>query len=121
MKLTFIECNNCDSQKGIVMSDTHANCVSCNRPYSLTGTPVFYPIDELTSLEEIAKQQAYDDMYYDVDMYADLPYIDWSTCFDVQNIINLDEWEHYYENKNETVYINKDNQILVLDNTRVAI
>ena len=81
MKLTFIECNNCDSTKGIVMSDTHANCVSCNRPYSLTETSVFYPIDELTSLEEIAKQQAYDDMYYDVDMYADLPYIDWSTCF----------------------------------------
>ena len=23
-----------------------------------------------------------------------------------------DEWEHYYENKNETVYINKDKELL---------
>ena len=99
MKLTFIECDNCDSQKGIVMSDTHANCVSCNRPYSLTGTPVFYPIDELTSLQEIAKQQAYDDMIEEQleSMYrrdkagqdacaADAGLIDWSTCFETDNI-----------------------------------
>ena len=99
MKLTFIECNNCDSQKGIVMSDTHANCVSCNRPASLTGTPVFYPIEELTSLEEIAKQQAYDDMIEEQleSMYrrdkagqdacaADAGLIDWSTCFETDNI-----------------------------------
>ena len=81
MKLTFIECNNCDSQKGIVMSDTHANCVSCNRPYSLTGTPVFYPIDELTPLQEIAKQQAIEDMHMAIRIG-----IDWSTCFDTNNI-----------------------------------
>ena len=78
MKLTFIECDNCDSQKGIVMSDTHANCVSCNRPYSLTGTPVFYPIDELTPLQEIAKQQACDDIIEE-QLESDAF---WATCFE---------------------------------------
>ena len=76
MKLTFIECNNCDSQKGIVMSDTHANCVSCNRPASLTGTPVFYPIEEIVHIEDMTMQE----------QETSPSLIDWSTCFETDEI-----------------------------------
>ncbi len=76
MKLTFIECDNCDSQKGIVMSDTHANCVSCNRPYSLTGTPVFYPIDDIIHLEDMTTQE----------QETTPALVDWDTCFETDNI-----------------------------------
>tara|TARA_R110002012_G_scaffold130933_1_gene283467 strand:- start:910 stop:1152 length:243 start_codon:yes stop_codon:yes gene_type:complete len=76
MKLTFIECNNCDSQKGIVMSDTHANCVSCNRPASLTGTPVFYPIEEIVHIEDMTTQE----------QETSPSLIDWSTCFETDEI-----------------------------------
>ena len=91
MKLTFIECDNCDSQKGIVMSDTHANCVSCNRPYSLTGTPVFYPIDDIIHLDDMTTEE----------QETTSALVDWSTCFDVDNISvsiepNIEETEWAY-------------------------
>ena len=76
MKLTFIECNNCDSQKGIVMSDTHANCVNCSRPYSLTGTPVFYPIEEIVHIEDMTTQE----------QETSSSLIDWSTCSETNEI-----------------------------------
>ena len=76
MKLTFIECDNCDSQKGIVMSDTHANCVSCSRPYSLTGTPVYYPENEILHLDDMTTEEQ-----------EQIPQlVDWDTCFEVDNI-----------------------------------
>ena len=76
MKLTFIECDNCDSNKGIVMSNTHANCVSCNHPVSTTGTPVYHPELEIVHIDDITVQEQ-----------EDIPQlVDWSTCYDVDNI-----------------------------------
>ena len=110
MKLTFIDCP-CGSTKGRKHSENVANCISCSKPNHV-DIPVYhtYELDSLSDIEQRAREQAVIDMWLD-----DMLYIDWSTCFDAKNIINLDEWEHYYENKNETVYINKDNEILSLD------
>jgi hypothetical protein len=52
-------------------------------------TPVFhtYKVEPLHDImEQRAKDKAFEDMYQDVDMYPDIPYIDWSTCFDTNNI-----------------------------------
>jgi len=54
-------------------------------------TPVFhtYKVEPLHDImEQRAKDKAFEDMYQDVDMYPDIPYIDWSTCFDTNNITN---------------------------------
>tara|TARA_R110002020_G_scaffold1843_6_gene8451 strand:+ start:260 stop:448 length:189 start_codon:yes stop_codon:yes gene_type:complete len=58
------------------MSDTHANCVSCNRPASLTGTPVFYPIEEIVHIEDMTTQE----------QETSPSLIDWSTCFETDEI-----------------------------------
>ena len=76
MRLTFIDCDNCDSTKGIIMSDTHANCVACNHPVSLTCTPVYHLEPEIIHLDEISIQEQ--------DEMPELA--DWSTCFNVDNI-----------------------------------
>ena len=68
----------CIGTQGQIMSDVHANCFTCNQPVPIDETPVFYPIDELTPLQEVAKQQAYDDMIEE-QLESDAF---WSTCFE---------------------------------------
>tara|TARA_Y100000310_G_scaffold120210_1_gene118945 strand:- start:14 stop:202 length:189 start_codon:yes stop_codon:yes gene_type:complete len=58
------------------MSNTHANCVNCSRPYSLSGTPVYCPENETVHLEDMTTQEK----------ETSSQLIDWNTCFEVDNI-----------------------------------
>ena len=81
MKLTFIDCP-CGNTKGFQLADNLAECTSCVSPIHI-DTPMYhtYELDSLTEIEQRAKEKAVIDMWLD-----DQPYIDWSTCFDVDNI-----------------------------------
>ena len=76
MKLTAIQCESCDCTRAIIMSDTHANCANCNRPVSLTGTPVYLIEPEIVHLDAMSQQE--------LDEMPELA--DFTTCFDVDNI-----------------------------------
>ena len=110
METIGINCS-CGNKHGFVLSRKLAECTQCVSLHNIEESQSYstYDVTPLHVIEERAKRQA------EIDMYDMFPHIDWSTCFDAKNIIYLDEWEHYYENKNETVYINKDNEILSLD------
>ena len=92
MKLTFIDCP-CGSTKGRKHSENVANCISCAKPVHI-DTPVYhtYEVESLNKIEQRAKEQAVIDMWLDdkefimgsFDLSGNL--IDWSTCFDTQNI-----------------------------------
>ena len=97
MKLTFIDCS-CGNTKGFQLADKLAECTSCAQPVHI-DTPVYhtYEVESLSRIEQRAKDKSFEDMYQDVDMYPDIPYIDWSTCFDVDNItVECDEPLHYH-------------------------
>ena len=81
MKLTFIDCS-CGNTKGFQLADNLAECTSCASPIHI-DTPVYhtYEVESLDKIEQRAKEQAVIDMWLD-----DQLFIDWSTCFDVQNI-----------------------------------
>ena len=81
MKLTFIDCS-CGNTKGRYLTDNLAECTSCAKPNHV-DIPTYhtYELDSLNDIEQRAKEQAVIDMWID-----DKPYIDWSTCFDVDNI-----------------------------------
>ena len=81
MKLTFIDCS-CGNTKGFQLADNLAECTSCASPIHI-DTPAYhtYEVESLNKIEQRAKEQAVIDMWL-----IDMPYIDWSTCFDVQNI-----------------------------------
>jgi hypothetical protein len=77
-KTTDITCP-CGNTKGFYHSDKLAECTSCATPVHV-DTPVYHTYN-VTPLHQIAKDQAVIDMWLD-----DQPFIDWSTCFDVNNI-----------------------------------
>ena len=81
MRLTFIDCS-CGNTKGFQLADNIAECTSCAKPNHV-DTPTYhtYELDSLNDIEQRAKEQAVIDMWLD-----DQPYINWSTCFDVDNI-----------------------------------
>ena len=81
MITTFIDCP-CGSTKGRKHSENVANCISCAKPVHI-DTPVYhtYEVESLNKIEQRAKEQAVIDMWL-----IDMPFIDWSTCFDTQNI-----------------------------------
>ena len=92
MKLTFIDCS-CGNTKGFQLADKLAECTSCASPVH-TDTPAYhtYEVESLNKIEQRAKEQAVIDKWLDdkefimgsFDLSGNL--IDWSTCFDVQNI-----------------------------------
>ena len=82
METIGINCS-CGNTEGFKLSQKAAECTSCSTVHTITDEPVFITrnITPLHVLEQRAKEQAFKDMYYDIDMLTDLPYIDWSTCF----------------------------------------
>ena len=88
MKITNISCTNCNNTTAFEHSHNLVECTSCSTTIHM-DTPVFhtYKVEPLHDImEQRAKDKAFEDMYQDVDMYPDIPYIDWSTCFDTNNI-----------------------------------
>ena len=112
MKLTFIDCS-CGNTKGFQLADKLAECTSCASPVHI-DTPAYhtYEVESLDKIEQRAKEQAVIDMLDEwhlecyenyLDEQLDSMYrrdkagqdacaldagiiIDWSTCFDVDNI-----------------------------------
>ena len=87
MKLTFIDCS-CGNTKGFQLADNLAECTSCASPIHI-DTPAYhtYEVESLDKIEQRAKEQAVIDMWRtdEIDWDNKL-FIDWSTCFDVDNI-----------------------------------
>ena len=82
MELTTINCS-CGSTKGIEHSNQLAECVKCTATHHVDN-PVYttYKVKPLHDImEQRAREQAVIDMWLD-----DQPFIDWSTCFDINNI-----------------------------------
>ena len=81
MKLTFIDCS-CGNTKGFQLANNIAECTSCNK-LNHVDIPTYhtYELNSLDKIEQQAKEKAVIDMWLD-----DQLFIDWSTCFDVQNI-----------------------------------
>ena len=91
MKLTFIDCS-CGNTKGFQLADKLAECTSCALPVHI-DTPSYhtYELDSLNKIEQQAREQAVIDMWIadEID-WGNKPFINWSTCFDVNNITNND-------------------------------
>ena len=85
METIGISCS-CSNTEAFKLSNTAAECTSCSTIHTITDEPTFITrsITPLYVIEQRAKEQA-----VIIDMWLnDMPYIDWSTCFDVDNITN---------------------------------
>ena len=82
METIGIGCS-CGNTEGFKLSNIAAECTSCSTVHTITDEPVFITrsITPLHVIEQRAKEQAVIDMWLD-----DQPFIDWSTCFDTNNI-----------------------------------
>ena len=69
------------------MSATHANCFVCAKPHSITENEYEFVKRDITPLHDIIEQRAKDKAVIDM-WLEDMPFIDWSTCFDTGNITN---------------------------------
>ena len=107
MKKTYIgyhlddDNEKCSGTQGEVMSDVHANCFTCNQPVPIDETPVFYPIDDMIHLEDMTTEE----------QETTPALIDWSTCFEVDNIECQDDYDdtglYIGEHPYNTVYENQ--------------
>ncbi len=82
MKLTDISCS-CGNTTAFEHSHNLVECTSCSTTIHM-DTPVFhtYKVEPLHDImEQRAKDKAVIDMWLE-----DMPFIDWSTCFDADNI-----------------------------------
>ena len=116
METIGISCSHCNTETlAEVMSATHANCFVCAKPHSITENEYAFVKRDITPLhviEQRAKEQALKDMLDEwhlecnenyLDEQLDSMYrrdkagqdacaldagiiIDWSTCFDTDNI-----------------------------------
>jgi hypothetical protein len=82
METIGIGCS-CGNTEAFKLSQTAAECTQCSTIHTITDEPVFITrsITPLHVIEQRAKEQAVIDMWLD-----DEPFIDWSTCFDTNNI-----------------------------------
>ena len=85
METIGISCTKCNEQKEAqYVSKNLVECLTCTALHHHEEDRSYrtYDVTPLHVIEEQrAREQAYEDMYHDIDMLADLPYIDWSTCF----------------------------------------
>ena len=83
MTTTFIDCP-CGNTEGFELATNLAECTTCAQPVSV-DTPIYYT-RSITPLQEIAKQQALQDIIVmgSFDINGDIA--DWSNCFDTNNI-----------------------------------
>ena len=85
METIGISCS-CSNTEAFKLSNTAAECTSCSTIHTITDEPIFIT-RSITPLHDIIEQRAKDKAI--IDMWLnDMPYIDWSTCFDVDNITN---------------------------------
>ena len=85
MKLTDISCTNCNNTTAFEHSHNLVECTSCSTMIHM-DTPVFHTY-EVEPLHDIMEQRAKDKAVIDMQL-ANMPFIDWSTCFDTDNITN---------------------------------
>ena len=83
-----ISCS-CGNTEGFKLSNTAAECTRCSTVHTITDEPTFITrsITPLHVIEQRAKEQAVIDMWIadEID-WDNKPFINWSTCFDVNNI-----------------------------------
>ena len=87
-KTTDITCP-CGNTKGFEHSQNLAECTRCATPVHV-DTPVYHTYN-VTPLQEIAKQQALEDIHQAIHLELwleeqSLIGIDWANCFDTNNI-----------------------------------
>ena len=102
MKITDISCS-CGNTKAFEHSHNLVECTVCSTPIHM-DTPVFhtYKVEPLHDImEQRAKDKAIIDMWLE-----DMPFIDWSTCFDVDNIEHQDDYcdEQYWITRKDDDY-----------------
>jgi len=85
MKLTDISCTNCNNTTAFEHSHNLVECTSCSTMIHM-DTPVFHTY-KVEPLHDIMEQRAKDKAVTDMQL-ANMPFIDWSTCFDTDNITN---------------------------------
>jgi len=83
METIGISCS-CNNTEAFKLSQTAAECTSCSTIHTITDEPVFIT-RSITPLHEIIEQRAKDKAVIDM-LLDDQPFIDWSTCFDTNNI-----------------------------------
>ena len=84
METIGISCSKCNTEtEAFKLSNIAAECTRCSTIHTITDVPTYITrsITPLHVIEQRAKEQAVIDMWLD-----DMPYIDWSTCFDTNNI-----------------------------------
>ena len=89
MITTFIDCP-CGNTEGFELATNLAECTSCTNLVTLTDTPTYHKRD-IIPLQEIAKQQALEDIHQAIHLELWLEEqspigIDWANCFDTNNI-----------------------------------
>ena len=82
METIGISCS-CGNNHAFVLSRKLAECTQCVELHNIEESQSYstYDVIPLHVIEQRAKEQAIIDMWLDV-----MPYIDWSTCFDTNNI-----------------------------------
>tara|TARA_R100000900_G_C3274985_1_gene152550 strand:+ start:150 stop:416 length:267 start_codon:yes stop_codon:yes gene_type:complete len=83
METIGISCS-CGNTEGFKLSQTAVECTSCSTLHTITDEPIFIT-RSITPLHDIMEQRAKDKAVIDM-WLEDMPLIDWSTCFDVNNI-----------------------------------
>ena len=83
METIGISCS-CGNTEGFKLSQTAVECTSCSTLHTITDEPIFIT-RSITPLHDIMEQRAKDKAVIDM-WLEDMPLIDWSTCFDINNI-----------------------------------
>ena len=81
METIGISCS-CGNEHAFILSQRLAECTQCQTVHSIDDVKSYtsYDITPLHVLEQRAKEQAVIDMWLN-----DMPYIDWSTCFQTEH------------------------------------
>ena len=81
METIGINCS-CGNEHAFILSQRLAECTQCQTVHSIDNVKSYtsYDITPLHVLEQRAKEQAVIDMWLN-----DMPYIDWSTCFQTEH------------------------------------
>ena len=81
METIGINCS-CGNEHAFILSQRLAECTQCQTVHSIDDVKSYtsYDITPLHVIEQRAKEQAVIDMWLN-----DMPYIDWSTCFQTEH------------------------------------
>ena len=81
METIGINCS-CGNEHAFILSQRLAECTQCQTVHSIDNVKSYtsYDITPLHVLEQRAKEQAVIDMWLN-----DMPYIDWSNCFQTEH------------------------------------